>query len=89
MEDTPDVTPEQQRAQQGLALTTKVVRGMGALFMLGGAAIGSNFSGIAETLGLFSNGFEKILGGALFALGVFDYFLLPVFLQKAFDRRKS
>lgn len=73
--------PDDADRAQRLALVANLMRGAGALFMAGGAALGLNLGGAADMLGIAS--IAKIVGGVLFAMGIMDFFVLPQIVMKA------
>ena len=72
--------PDALQTQREMAL--RIVKGMGAVFMLGGPAIGFNLGGISSALG-FADGYTEIAAGALFfVIGAIDFFVIPKILFK-------
>ena len=72
--------PDALQTQREMAL--RIVKGMGAVFMLGGPAIGFNLGGISSALG-FADGFIEVVAGIMFfTIGLVDFFVIPKIIIK-------
>jgi hypothetical protein len=71
--------PEDQKAKQQ-ALVAQICKAGGAVFMLLAPVIGFNLGGVADWIGVQGPG-TYICGAMLFAIGVFDFLILPVILS--------
>lgn len=74
-------SPENEAARRK-SLVLAVIRLTGALFMIGGTAVGFDVGGIANAAGFADGVTEKALGGAIFAAGVADFIIVPRLLSR-------
>ncbi len=72
---------DQKQTGNQAELVGNIVRGFGAVMMLGGVAVAFNLGGFAEMLFPIDGFLEKLLGGMLVVLGAIDFFLIPKFLK--------
>jgi hypothetical protein len=79
--------PIQQKAQQ--AKIVNLLRVLGTGFMLLGVASIFNLGGIVTTIGLKDALAGNIFGGGMIFLGIFEYFALPLLLEKLSNKANN
>jgi hypothetical protein len=83
-----DSDDRNRQAARSMALVTKVMRALGACFMLAAPLLAFDAGGIASRFGL-SGMTGKILGGALFVMGLVDFFVMPGVLRQAMQKKSG